>query len=118
MIKALMVKPNEHPTIALLIDDGKFLNCMVGADTDFNLTATALEIESGIIALHSDEGILLGMPPNRKIGSKIIAGTFYVVGHHKGNLRSLTDKEITRFTLRFWEPEIHSEDNMLDSWFP
>lgn len=118
MIKALMVRPGEHPSITLLIDDGKFLDCAVSTDTDFPLTATALEVESGIIALHSEEGVLLGLPPNRQINTKIIAGTFYIAGHHKGKLRSLTDKEITRFTLGFWEPEIHSVDDILDSWYP
>ena len=118
MVTALMVPPNGHPTITQLVDDGKFLDRAVSVDTDYQLTASALKIETGIIALHSDEGMLLTIQPNRRIGKKIIAGTFYIVGIHKGNLRSLTDQEIARFTLRFWDVEIHTEDEVFDSWFP
>ena len=118
MITALMVKPDTHPTIAQLVDDDKFLDCAVSIDTEYSFTAAAFEIEDDIIALHSNEGMLMMAPPNRQIGTKVIAGTFYIVGIRKGSLRSLTDKEIARFTLRFWEPEIHSDDEVFDSWFP
>ena len=118
MITALMVKPDAHPVITQLVDDGKFLDFAVSADSDYRLTAAALKIEDGIVAIHSDEGYLFTAPPNRQIGTKIIAGTFYIVGIHKGNLRSLTDKEIVRVTLQFWDPEIHTEDDVFDSWFP
>ena len=118
MITALMIKPDAHPVITQLVDDGKFLDFAVSADSDYRLTAATLEIEDDIVAIHSDEGYLFIAPPNRQIGTKIIAGTFYVVGVDKGNLRSLTDKEIVRFTQRFWELEVHLEDDVFDSWFP
>ena len=60
----------------------------------------------------------MATPPNRQIGTRIIAGTFYIVGIHKGNLRSLTDKEIARFTVRFCDKEYHTDDDVLDSWWP
>lgn len=101
MITALMVPPDGHPTITWLVDDRKFLDCAVSIDTDYSLTAAALEIEEGIIALYSEEGTLMMTPPNRQIGSIVIAGTFYVVGYHNGKLRSLTDIEIVKFTSRF-----------------
>lgn len=118
MVTALMVKPDKHPTITHLVNDAKCLDLAVSIDTDYTLTATALKIEDGIAAIHSYEGTLMMSPPNRQIGTKIIAGTFYIVGIQKGNLRSLTDKEIARFSLRFWEPEIHTDDEVFDSWFP
>lgn len=118
MVTALMVPPNGHPTITQLVDDSNFLDRAVSKDTDYQLTASALKIETGIIALHSDEGMLLMIHPNRQIGKKIMAGTFYIVGVHNGHLRSLTDKEIVRFTLRFWDTEIHSSDDVFESWFP
>lgn len=118
MVNALMIPPNKHPSITHLIDDAKYLDLAVSIDTDYTLTATALKIEDGIAAIHSYEGTLMMSPPNRQIGTKIIAGTFYIVGIQKGNLRSLTDKEIASFSLRFWEPEIHTDDEVFDSWFP
>ena len=118
MVIALMIPPDGHPTITQLVDDGNFLNRAVSVDTDYHLTAAALEIEEGIIAIHSEEGTLMATPPNRQIGTKIIAGTFYVAGIHKGNLRSLTDKEIARFSVQFWDKEIHSDEDVFDSWWP
>lgn len=118
MVTALMITPGGHPAITQLVDDRKYLDCAVSADTDYRLTAAALEIEGGVAAIYSDEGILMILPPNRQVGRKIIAGTFYVVGVHNGNLRSLTDNEIARFTLRFWEPEIHTDDEVFESWYP
>lgn len=118
MVTALKITPNGHPVITQLVDDRKYLDCAVSVDDDYRLTAAALEIENGIIAIHSDEGMLMILPPNRQVGTKIIAGTFYVVGVHNGNLRSLTDSEIARFTLRFWESEIHTDEEVFDSWFP
>ena len=118
MVTALMVKPGGHPTITQLVDDRKYLDSAVSVDADYMLTAAALKIEDGIAALYSYEGSLMSLPPNRQMGSKIIAGTFYVVGVLNGNLRSLTDDEIARFTLRFWESEIHTDDEVLASWYP
>lgn len=118
MVIALMVTPKGHPTITELVDDERFLDCAVSLDTDYRLTAAALKIEDGIVAIHSDEGMLMVVPPNRQIGTKIIAGTFYIAGVHNGRLRSLTDREIARFTLRFWETEIHTDDEVFESWFP
>lgn len=117
MVTALMVRPDEHPVITQLVDDGNYLSRAVSVDVDVPLTADALEIEAGIVAIHSYEGAILGTAPNRQVGSKVVDGVFYIVGVHKGKLRSLTDEEIVRFTLRFWETEIHTEDEVFDSWF-
>lgn len=118
MVTALIVKPDKHPTITHLVNDAKYLDLAVSIDTDYTLTAAVLKIEDDIAAIHSYEGSLMMAPPNRQIGTKIIAGTFYIVGVHKGKLRSLSDNEIAKFTLRFWEPEIHTDDEVFDSWYP
>ena len=118
MVTALMIKPKEHPTITHLVDSAKYLDLAVSVGTDYTLTATALKIEDNIVAIHSYEGTLMMARPNRKIGAKIIAGTFYVVRVHNGKLHSLTDKDIARFTWRFWEPEIHTDDGVFESWYP
>lgn len=117
MVTALMVRPDSHPTITQLVDDGNYLSCAVSVDVDVPFTADTLEIETEIVAIHSYEGTILGIAPNRQVGSKVIAGVFYIAGVHKGKLRSLTDEEIVSFTLQFWETEIHTEDEVFDSWF-
>ena len=117
MVTALMVSPGGHPEITWLVDDRKYLDCAVSRATDYPLTATVLQVEPGIVAIHSYEGSVCGTAPNRQIGNRIIDGTFYIVGVHRGKLRSLTDDEVVRFTLQFWETKIHTEDDVFDSWF-
>ena len=117
MVTALMVSPGGHPVITQLVDDGKYLDYAVSRDTDYPLTAAVLQVEPGIVAIHSYEGAVCGTAPNRQIGKRIVDGTFYIVGVHRDKLRSLTDDEVVRFTLQFWETEIHTEDDVFDSWF-
>ena len=63
-------------------------------------------LEDNICILLNDEGKLLGMEGSRRIGDDIIAGTFYVCGsNEEGELVSLTDVEMERYSEMFWEPE-------------
>ena len=117
MITALIVQPGRHPQITQLCDDKDFLNLSVSRDTDFICSATATPLEKGIAIIHSQEGASLCQTGNRRVRDRIIAGTFYIAGVKDGKLRSLTDKEISKFTLRFWEPEMFTDDEIFDSWF-
>ena len=118
MITALMIQPGKHPCITRLCDNEDYLNCAVSIDSDLTHTAAALRIEDGIAAIYSDDCALSIEPPNRQIGTRIIAGTFYIVRVKDGKLKSLTDDDITRFTIQYWEPEIYSDDDVFDSWYP
>lgn len=116
MVTALIVQPNQHPQITQLCDDRTFLDLSVSRGTDFMCSAATLPLVENIAILYPQQGALLCLPGNRSVGNRIIAGTFYVVGVKDGKLRSLTDAEITKYTLQFWEPEIFSEDEVLDSY--
>ena len=116
MVTALVVKSGEHPSITHLCDDRKFLDCAVRVETDVPYSATTLKIDEGIAVIYGGEGCALGLDGNRRIGKQIIAGIFYIVGVQNQKLRSLTDEEIVRYAMRFWEPEIFSDDEMVESW--
>ena len=117
MVTALIVLPNQHPQITQLCDNRRFLDLSVSRGTDFMCSAAALPLVDGLAVLYPQQGALLCLPGNRRVNGHIIAGTFYIVGVKDGILRSLTDAEITKYTLQFWEPEIFSEDEVLDSYF-
>lgn len=116
MVTALIVPQNQHPQITQLCDDRAFLDLSVSRGTDFMCSAIATSLEKGIAIIYAQEGVLLCLPGNRRVGNRIVAGTFYVVGVKDDKLRSLTDAEITKYTLQFWEPEIISEDEILGSY--
>ena len=117
MVTALIVLPNQHPQITQLCDDRAFLDLSVSRGTDSMCSAVAISLEKGIAIIYAQEGALLCLPGNRSVGNHIIAGTFYVVGVKDGKLRSLTDAEIIKYTSQFWESEIFTDDEVLDSYF-
>ena len=116
MVTALIVQPGQHPQITQLCDDRTFLDLSVSRGTGFMCSAVAISLEKGIAIIYAQEGALLCLPGNRRVGNRIVAGTFYVVGVKDDKLRSLTDAEITKYALQFWEPEIISEDEILGSY--
>lgn len=114
-----MVKPGEHPCIAQLCDNSEFLDMAVSVDADGDLiySTRTMALDPGIAILHAWEGASLSLPSNRRVKKHIITGVFYIVGVEKEKLRSLTDSEITKYMARFWEPELYTDDEIIDSWF-
>lgn len=60
----------------------------------------------GTIIVANDEGKLLGMEGNRRLGNgSIIAGPFFVIGDADENFRSLTDAEVSRYLQVYAKPQ-------------
>ena len=116
MVTALMVAPQKHPCPTLLFDDGDYLSCAVSRDLDLVGSVSVLYLEDGVAILFCRDADWLLGTGNRKVGNRILAGTFYIVGYEDGRLISLTDEQITRYTLRFWETELYNNDQVFDSW--
>ena len=54
----------------------------------------------------NDEGKLLGMEGNRRLGNgSVIAGPFFVIGDAGENFRSLTDAEVSRYLQVYAKPQ-------------
>ena len=117
MVTALMVKPGEQPCSTQICDDRDFLNCAVSIGADAMCTAAAISVERGIIAIYAWEGVFAGLCGNRKVGKRILAGTFYLVREMDGVLYSLTEKEIARFRYRFRKVGRFTDDEVINSWF-
>ena len=80
-------------------------------------TAAVLPIEKDIVAIYAWDGVMAGLKGNRKIGKRIVAGTFYVVRIVDGQLCSLSEDEIARFSCRFRNIREYSDTEVMDSWF-
>ena len=91
MVTALMVKPGEKPCVVSLLDDEDYLNAVVSIDATLMCTAAVLPIEKDVVVIYAWEGIMAGLKGNRKVGKRIIAGTFYVVRVIDGDLRPLSE---------------------------
>ena len=66
--------------------------------------------------LLNDEGKLIGLEGNRRIGDDIIVGDFFVCGTDKeGNLTSLSNKDLELYSNIFYEPEEFTEEEIEES---
>lgn len=115
---ALMVSPGKHPVITHLCDDGRYLDLAVRVDDlAFEHCAEVRKVANDIVAICAQQDTALDLEPNRRVGKRILSGTFYIVGSKNGELRSLRKDEIVKCTTKFWEPELFTEDEVVDSWF-
>ena len=117
LVTALMVKPGEKPCVVPLVDDSCFLNAMVSVGATLMCSAAVLPIEKDVVAIYAYEGVMSGLKGNRKVGKRIIAGTFYVVRIVNGQLVSLAEEEISKYSYRFRRIQEYSDTEVIDSWF-
>lgn len=105
-IKVLMVEPGKHPKVTVLKDDLDSLQKAVSIGSDYQGLIEIISIGNGDCLLCNEEGKLIGLEGNRRLGNDIIVGVFYILSEDlDGNLVSLSDKKIQYYTELFWEPE-------------
>ena len=110
-----MVAPGEHPREVMLKNDLDALQKAVSIGCDYQGLIEVVSLEKGACIICNEEGKLLGLEGNRRLGRDIIAGVFYVVGEDKrGNFVSLTEAQLEHYSKRFWEPERFSMGDITD----
>ena len=115
MVTALKISPGQNPTPCFLCDNRDYLNRCVSPDPYLVYTASALKIEENIAAIYCQNGYLFSLPGNRRVGDRIICGVFYIVRVKDGNLMSLTDHDIVKYSLLYWDAESFGKDELEDS---
>lgn len=106
-IKVLMIEPGKHPVVTVLNDDLDSLHKAVSIGAEYQGLIEIIGIGNGDCILCNEEGKLIGLEGNRRLGSDIIAGVFYIMSEGEdGELESLTEEKIKLYTERFWEPEV------------
>lgn len=63
-----------------------------------------LDLDSDAVLVCNEEGKLIGLPANRRIGDDIIAGTFLVTGSADGEFCSLSDEDAAHYAKEFEQP--------------
>ena len=112
-IKVLMVEPGKYPKITTLKNDLASLQEAVSIGADHKGLIEIIGVADGICILCNEEGKLIGLKGNRRLGSDILVGVFYIAGEDRcGNLVSLPDKEIVRYSKFFWEPEYFTHQDI------
>lgn len=114
-IKVLKVAPGEYPKEVVLENNLDVLQKAVSIGCDYQGLIEVISLEKGVCIICNEEGKLLGLEGNRRLGGDIIAGVFYVVGEDKcGNFVSLTKAQMEQYSKRFWEPEQFSVGDVTD----
>jgi len=116
MVTALKIEVDKNPVPCWLCDDTEYLNRCVSQSERITYMATALKVESGIAAIYCRDGHMFCFPGNRRVGERVICGTFYIVRVKDGVLKSLTDADVVKYSLEYWEPESFTEDEIISSW--
>ena len=105
-IKVLMVEPGKHPKVTMLEDDLDALQKAVSIGADYQGLIEIISIGNSDCILCNEEGKLIGLEGNRRLGNDIIVGVFYIMSEdEEGNLVSLSEEKIRYYTERFWVPE-------------
>ena len=109
-IKVLMVEPGEHPKEVMLDNSLDALQKAVSIGCEDQGLIEIIGLEDGICLLCNEEGKLLQLEGNRRLGDDIITGVFYILGEDgDGELTSLPQEAMEHYKERFWEPEHYTE---------
>jgi len=116
IIKVLKVAPHSKPEEVVLNNTLEALQEAVSEGADSVGLIEIIPLTDTASLLCNEEGKLIGLEPNRRIGHDVICGTFYVVGEdNKGNLTSLSAKDIDYYMNRFAVPENISVEEALNA---
>lgn len=78
-IKVLMIEPGKHPRITTLKDDLDSLQKAVSIGADYQGLIEIISLGNGDCLLCNEEGKLIGLDGNRRLGNDIIVGVFYIM---------------------------------------
>ena len=117
-ITVVKVEPMKEPVIANLINDLDHLQKAVSIGANYQGLIEFVGLEDNVSILCNEEGKLIGLPPNRRLGDDILCGVFYVVAEDEdGNLKSLSPAQQDRYLRLFWEPNLINEDEISKTVF-
>ena len=116
LIKALKIAPLERPELCYLENNLEALQKAVSIGADYVGLIEIIDLDERACIVCNEEGKLINLMPNRRLGDDIICGVFYVVGQNdEGDLTSLTDEQIEHYSEVFGNIEyfMQSDDSKI-----
>lgn len=109
-IRILKVEPGKHPEETTMKNSLEAMQDMVGGYIEM------VSLDQRTCLVCNEEGKLEGLEGNRRLGSDIIAGTFFLAAQDgEGNLCSLDEKQVVQYEEQFHEPETFTPQQVQDS---
>ena len=116
-IKCLSVSPKCTPWVTTLETTVDAFNKAVSIGSNEELRAVTKRIGKRTYAVYAYESVFEDLEPNRKVGDEIICGVFYIISvDDVGKPVSMTDRQMMKYMIRFYEPEKYSYDDVLENW--
>lgn len=117
-IKVLMVEPGKNPKVTTLQNDLDSLQKAVSIGAEYQGLIEIVPLGNGDCILCNEEGKLIGLDGNRRVGRDIIVGVFYVMSEDReGDLISLSGKKIQYYQKLFWEPQTFDREEIEDTLY-
>jgi hypothetical protein len=117
-IKALMIEPRKRPCVVELGNDLDSLQKAVSIGADYQGLIEFVYLEDNVSVLLNEEGKIIGLEPNRRLGNDILVGVFYVVAEdEEGNLVSLSAEAQNKYSKMFWQYEDIPSDDIANTIF-
>ena len=99
-IRVLKVEPGKPPKETMLENKLESMQQLVGGYIEM------VDLDDCTLLVCNEEGKLIGLEGNRRLGCDIIAGTFFIAGDDgHGNLCSLNDRQLNQYAQQFAEPQ-------------
>lgn len=108
ILKVLIVEPNKPPYPAEIRNDYHAMQSVVGG-----LISGFYPFKDNAFIFCNDDGKIIGLQGNRRVGGSVLAGTFFIVGDgHDGDCISLTERQIEQYSEMFAQPEQISQEEV------
>lgn len=110
VIKVLKIEPGKLPKVVELKNELTALQEAVSIGADYRGIIEIVSLDDKTCLLLNEEGKLIGLKPNRRLGQDILCGVFYVTGQNKsGELTSLDEASMARYAQLFMIPGIFTD---------
>ena len=110
IVRTLLIEPGKHPKEVYIPNEYKHFSFIVSRDNYYTCEAELLILEKSIGLIRNEEGALLNLKGNRRIGEEIIAGPFFIVGvDDNGYIISLNDEDVNIYKEKFWGIEDYTD---------
>ena len=109
-ITVLKVEPGKAPEQITIPNTLRAMQELVGGHIE-------IVDYQGACLVCNEEGKLLDLEPNRRVGQDVITGTFFLANSDlEGNLCSLSQEDLAHFQQQFAQPEALTEKDVQDAF--
>lgn len=99
-IRVLVVEPMKEPKVEYIENTLDGMQRVVGGLIE------EIDLNDNTVLVCNEEGKLMNLQANRRVGRDVIAGTFFIAGDDGSeDLVSLTDEQVNEYKERFHELE-------------